>query len=218
MPVPNEDKPVNVLREETIDRLIVNYGHGRLSMEAFQRRLDQAFDANDAATLTSLTADLGDHVDAPYLERKHSQFGQFIPVGEDKDSERVVTILGGNDRRGVWTVPRILGIVTVLGGTDLDMSEARLAARTTRINVFCLFGGIDIKVPEGVNTTMNVTCILGGADTNAPSSGDPDAPVLIIDGFVIFGGLDVKLRKTLRERVVAFADQLRSLFGGQVQR
>jgi hypothetical protein len=130
----------------------------------------------------------------------------------------VVTILGGNDRRGAWTVPRHLGIVTVLGGTDLDMSEARFASRTTRINVFCLFGGIDIKVPEGVNTTMNVSCILGGADTNAPSSGHPNAPVLLIDGFVIFGGLDVKLHRTLRERVVAFADQLRSLLGGQTPR
>ncbi len=218
MPVPNEDKPLDLLREETIDRLIVNYGHGHLSMDAFQRRLDQAFDAADAVALTALTADLDDQVDAPYLERKQTQFGQFIPAGEDKDSERVVTILGGNDRRGAWTVPRQLDIVTVLGGTDLDMSEARFASSTTRINVFCLFGGIDIKVPEGVNTTMNVSCILGGADTNAPSSGDPNAPVLLIDGFVIFGGLDVKLHRTLRERVVAFADQLRSLLGGQAQR
>jgi hypothetical protein len=218
MPVPNEDKPLDLLREETIDRLIVNYGHGHLSMEAFQRRLDQAFDAADAAALTALTADLDDQVDAPYLERKQTQFGQFIPAGEDKDSERVITILGGNDRRGAWTVPRQLDIVTVLGGTDLDMSEARFASSTTRINVFCLFGGIDIKVPEGVNTTMNVSCILGGADTNAPSSGDPNSPVLVIDGFVIFGGLDVKLHRTLRERVVAFADQLRSLLGGQAPR
>ncbi len=40
-----------------------------------------------------------------------------------------------------------------------------------------------------------------------------DAPTLIIDGMVIFGGLDVKLRKTLRERVVEFADHLRAMFG-----
>ncbi len=63
------------------------------------------------------------------------------------------------------------------------------------------------------NTTLNVACILGGADNKAPSTGDPEAPMLIIDGMVIFGGLDVKLRKTLRERVVEFADHLRAMFG-----
>jgi hypothetical protein len=30
---------------------------------------------------------------------------------------------------------------------------------------------------------------------------------------VLLGGLDVKVRKSLRERVVAFADGLRAMFG-----
>ncbi len=213
MPVAREDRPLDAVREETIDRLIVNYGHGHLSMEAFQRRLDQAFDAEDVATLSALTTDLDSQIDEAYLTRKNSRFGQFIPAGENKDSESIVTVLGGNDRSGVWTVPRVLNVITVLGGSDLDLSEARFAAKTTRIKVFCLFGGVDIKVPEGMNTTLNVACVLGGADNKAPSTGDPEAPMLIIDGMVIFGGLDVKLRKTLRERVVEFADHLRAMFG-----
>jgi uncharacterized Zn finger protein len=48
---------LEALREETIDRLVMNYGHGKLSMEAFQRRLDEAYDAKDQATLAELTAE-----------------------------------------------------------------------------------------------------------------------------------------------------------------
>jgi hypothetical protein len=213
MAIPDNDKPLDALREQTIDRLVMNFGHGRLSMDAFQRRLDTAFEATDADALIRLSADLDLDVDTSYLERKQQRLGQFIEPGEEKDSETVATVLGGTDRGGQWTVPRELRIVTVLGGTDIDMSHARFASRTTRIKVFCLLGGVDIAVPESVNTTINVGCLLGGVDNNAPSSGKRDAPHLIVDGFVLLGGLDVKVRKSLRERVVAFADGLRAMFG-----
>ena len=55
MPVAPQDRPLASLREETIDRLIVNYGHGKLSLEAFERRLDQALDAQTHDRLLALT-------------------------------------------------------------------------------------------------------------------------------------------------------------------
>ena len=53
MPVDNQDRPIEVVREEVIDQLIVNYGHEALSLEAFDRRLDQALSADDAWGLSS---------------------------------------------------------------------------------------------------------------------------------------------------------------------
>ena len=32
-----EDRPLEKVREETIDQLVMNYGHGELSSEAFER-------------------------------------------------------------------------------------------------------------------------------------------------------------------------------------
>ena len=52
MPVPPQDRPLTAVREETIDRLIVNYGHGKLSLEAFERRLDEALDARPDRPVT----------------------------------------------------------------------------------------------------------------------------------------------------------------------
>ena len=45
MSVKFEDRPLEKVREETIDQLVMNYGHGELSSEAFERRLDAAMDA-----------------------------------------------------------------------------------------------------------------------------------------------------------------------------
>ena len=42
MSVAYRDKPIELLREEVIEQLIMNYGHGELSLGAFERRLDQA--------------------------------------------------------------------------------------------------------------------------------------------------------------------------------
>jgi hypothetical protein len=212
MPIPHEDKPLEALREETMDRLIVSYGHGKLSMEAFQRRLDQAFEARDHETLIALGADLDVEVDPGYLERKEESLGHVFETGEPEDVDTIVSILSGNNRSGEWLVPKVLRVVTVLGGVDLDFTNARLSGRTTRIKVFCLLGGVDIGVPEGINTTVKASCFLGGVDNSAPHTGDPAAPQLVVEGFVLLGGVDVKLKRTLRERVLAFADGVRAMF------
>jgi hypothetical protein len=213
MAIPPKDRPLGALREETIDLLVVNYGHGRLSLEAFQRRLDQAMEATDQETLAALSADLDVQVDERYLERKHEELRPRLEPGDGEDTQHIISIVGGNGRSGAWKVPRELRLVTILGGTDLDFTDARFTHATTKIKVFCLFGGVEIGVPEGVNTTVNAACLLGGVEDKSPGTSDPDAPRLVIEGFVMFGGLDVKVRKTLRERMVAFADGLRTLFG-----
>ena len=58
MAVENRDRPIDVLREEVIDQLIVNYSHEELSLEAFERRLDQALASDDASELGDLVVDL----------------------------------------------------------------------------------------------------------------------------------------------------------------
>lgn len=55
MPAAAEDRPIDALREETVARLIMNYGHGKLSREAFERRLDSALAAKSHDQLIALT-------------------------------------------------------------------------------------------------------------------------------------------------------------------
>ncbi|MBX3705269.1 MAG: DUF1707 and DUF2154 domain-containing protein [Pseudomonadales bacterium] len=209
MPTRTEDTPIDTLREATIDRLIVNYGHGKLSLEAFERRLDAALEAAAHEQLTALTADLDLEVDAGYTQRKAARLGPAEEQPDDPDVGWVVSIFGGNDRKGPWTVPEELRIVTLFGGSTIDFTDARFTSRTVRVRIFCMFGGDDIYVPPHANVTANVFCLFGGVSNKAPGNPDPEAPRIAVNGFVMFGGTDIKVRKSLKARLREFADGLR---------
>jgi len=215
MPVTPQDRPIDTLREETVDQLIMNYGHGKLSREAFERRLDEALDTKSHDKLLELTRDLDLKADRQYTAQKKAELGIRVEpaaVGRADDTEHVVNIFAGNSRKGAWHVPRTIRIFNVFGGTELDFTDARFTAETTYITVFCLFGGVDIRVREGMRTLSRAIAVFGGVDNRAPSSTDPNAPLLVIEGAVLFGGVDIRIKKTPKQKLREFADHVRTLF------
>jgi hypothetical protein len=224
MPPAPQDRPLPALREETIDRLIVNYGHGKISLEAFERRLDEALDAQSHDQLVALTADLELAVDAEYAARKRSELGvdgaRVAPAGSgvSREPELMVNIFGGSNRRGAWTVPPEIKMINVFGGAELDFSAAEFAAPTTRISVFCLFGGATIYVAENINVVARAHCLFGGIDNRAPSNNGAAAPTIVIEGLVIFGGASIKIRKSMKDRWLELAEQFKSAFASMHHR
>jgi hypothetical protein len=214
MPVPPQDRPLNSVREETIDRLIVNYGHGKLSLEAFERRLDEALDAKSADTLVALTNDLELQVDRQYAQQKRAEFGiRTEPVPHARDTSWMIHIFGGGNRRGAWTVPKEIWMVNIFGGAEIDFSEARFTSPVTYIKMLTLFGGAQFYVNENINTQAHAICLFGGLDNRGPSNPDPSVPTIIVEGLVLFGGVGIKIKRTLKERWIAFAEQFRGAFG-----
>jgi hypothetical protein len=218
MAVAPHDRPLSSLREEAIDQLIVNYGKGRLSLEAFERRLDLALEATRHAELLDLTADLDTFHEAEitasaFSERKRDALGIVRDRGSPQRSEMIINVLGGTKRSGAWTVPPEIRIFNFLGGAKLDFSEAQFTSATTRIRAFSLLGGTEIYVSENANTVSRAFCILGGVDDSAGMSADPSAPTILIEGLMILGGVKIRLKRRLRERLLAFAQSIRGMFG-----
>ena len=224
MPVVPQDRPISALREETIDQLIVNYGHGKLSLAAFERRLDEALDTQSHDRLLELTKDLDLRADRQYAERKRAELGIRVQASdaynrEDAgEVEHIINIFGGSNRSGQWDVPSRIRILTLFGGSDLDFSEARFTSQTTRITMLCIFGGVDLRVREGVRTVSKAVCIFGGVDNRAPSTSDPNAPTIVLQGLVLFGGVDIKIKKTAKERWLEFADTIKEMFAPVTER
>jgi hypothetical protein len=214
MPVTPHDRPLDSLREETVDQLIMNYGHGKLSREAFERRLDAALDAKSHDELLELARDLDLKADTEYAAKKKAELG--VRVGPDAfdgvEPEFMINIFSGTHRRGPWDVPREIRMINVFGGSDLDFSEARFSAKTTRITMFCMFGGASFYVREGIRTVSKAICIFGGVDNRAPSTTDSDAPTIVIEGLALFGGAHIRVRKTAKQRLQEFASTLRAMF------
>ena len=212
MPVDPLDKPIARLREETIDQLTLNYSHGELSLEAFQRRLDHALDAETHNALLSLTEDLDLVVDSTFMEYKKRELGFMTASSASLNEKKIVNIFGSSKRQGSRDVPGEIGVLNIFGDTTLDFDEAKFTSMTTRIIVSCVFGGVKIFVPEGIRVVSNISCIMGGVKDKSPSSNNVNEPIIILDGFVLFGDIKLKLKKTLRDRLLQFAETVRAVF------
>ncbi len=87
-------------------------------------------------------------------------------------------------------------VVCVFGGADLHFRGSSLAPGKNILHTTCIFGGCDVYVPDDWSVQLEATQVFGEAsdkrfrNTVKPAE-DPDK-TLIIKGFMLFGGLDVK--------------------------
>jgi hypothetical protein len=213
MPVEKHDRPIDVLREEVIDQLIVNYGHEELSLEAFERRLDQALASDDASELSELVADLELKADKRYADQKREELKLDLDYnyGVTPDIEYAINIFGGSNRSGPWNVPKEIRMLNLFGGGEIDFTEARFTHPSVRIKMLTLFGGATIYVREDINTVSKIVSIFGGTDNSAPSSRSSHAPVVIVEGLVMFGGTTIKIKRSIKEVFVDFANRVRGI-------
>ena len=79
----------------------------------------------------------------------------------------------------------------VFGGVDLDLTKA-IINKDQIINATAIFGGVEIKVPEGVNIKLKSTPIFGGVSNKAQATYNENLPTLYINGTAIFGGVEIK--------------------------
>jgi predicted membrane protein len=104
-------------------------------------------------------------------------------------------ILGGH--KVVCTSPAFEGasLTAVLGGVDLDLRQARLAATGATLTATAVLGGIEILVPPDWRVSMGGTPVLGGIEDARdlrPERIDETAPVLSIDAMAILGGVEIR--------------------------
>lgn len=113
----------------------------------------------------------------------------------DIDFVDEVSILSGGKRVVNSSEFRGGKITAVLGGVDLDLHKSSLAEGTNFIDLNVMFGGIDLIVPRDWKIIVNVTSIFGGFDDKRfidINQIQESNKVLIIRGFVLFGGGDLK--------------------------
>jgi len=83
-------------------------------------------------------------------------------------------------------------LTAVMGGVELDLRGASTpSGQEAVIDVFVWWGGVEITVPPDWAVSNQVVAIMGGADDS--STGTQDATNrLIVRGFVIMGGVEIK--------------------------
>jgi hypothetical protein len=99
--------------------------------------------------------------------------------------------IGGLFRRG-GTLDRHTVSVSLVGGADLDLREARLAAREVTLTRVSLVGGVDVTVPRGVRVRVSGFSLLGGRRIAIEEPPDLAAPTLHVRAFALIGGVKVR--------------------------
>ncbi|SFR58841.1 Cell wall-active antibiotics response 4TMS YvqF [Pseudidiomarina maritima] len=213
MPVKLEDRPIEQVREETVDKLIINYSHAIISAEAFERRLDDAMATDSHQQLVELVEDLPLEADASYDAKKERSFTPNYGAGEESQDDKLVSILGSSVREGQWVVPKKINVVDVLGSTKIDFTDAIFQHQNIEVNVANVLGSLEIFVPESVNVTIRMYDIVGSSENKAPSMAGRQAPQITITGYSVLGSVEVSVKQTMKEKFVAFANSMREALG-----
>ncbi len=79
----------------------------------------------------------------------------------------------------------------VFGGTKCNLSDADFTDGG-EINLFCLFGGAELIVPEDVELKFNALCLFGGISDKRNNPGGAKSATVTVNGFCLFGGADIK--------------------------
>lgn len=113
--------------------------------------------------------------------------------GEESDELALVAIFDGVDVKNSSKTFKGGSMLSWFGGIAVDLREAELAPGA-RLSLRTLLGGIAVKTPPGWRVESNTKAILGGVDTGTPARDDPDAPVLLVEGVAVLGGIAVGTR------------------------
>lgn len=188
--------PLEQTRERVIQQLSEHFAYDNLSLEALEERLDRAHRAATPDELRSLVSDLPvlapDAAPAPGPRTYVSpDMGAHVP-----ERQIIVGIMGGAEKKGVWTPAKQIYVVALMGGAELDFRDARFGPGVTEVIVFAVMGGAEIIVPPGVHVDLNGFALMGGfgQSGSAPLPTDPNAPILRIGGFALMGGVEVNIR------------------------
>ncbi len=102
----------------------------------------------------------------------------------------IVAVLGGFERRLVTRDFRGGEITAIMGGCMLDLRDASIV-REAVINVFTIWGGINIKVPPDWTVILNGTPVMGGFSEKTATPPD-GSKRLVIRGYAVMGGVEVR--------------------------
>jgi predicted membrane protein len=112
----------------------------------------------------------------------------------ESDFLNLTFILGGGDHK--FNSKSLKGgkVTAIMGGGKIDLREADIAEDEIFFDIFALWGGVELIVPQNWQVNMKALPILGGAENKTSPDPNGTSPVkkLTISGTTIMGGMEVK--------------------------
>jgi predicted membrane protein len=124
----------------------------------------------------------------------HSNYGSNSVKGDSSDYIDDVSVLGGGTK--IIQSKNFKGgdITAIFGGSEFSFKEAELSPDGCTIDVFTMFGGSKLIIPDNWVVKSDMFSIFGGFNdkrTIKPEAAET-TNVLYLKGAIIFGGMEVK--------------------------
>jgi hypothetical protein len=122
--------------------------------------------------------------------------------GTDADSALTIfAVLSGVKRTSAAERFRGGEVTAFMGGAQIDLRRATIPpGEEAALDIFVVMGGCEIFVPASWNVVTPLVPFMGGIDDkrvpflpdSAGSTGDRQAPRLVLRGLVMMGGIEIK--------------------------
>jgi Domain of unknown function (DUF1707) len=165
-------------RERAVVELREHAVAGRLTLEEFSERVDQAYAARTRGELDVVLRELPP---APTTPARTRGFG--------------LSVLGGLEWRGRWRMPERSTVVAVLGGADVDLRSAQIEAPEVTIRAWAIMGGVNVTLPPNVEAEVGGFAFLGGNNDDTRNPPHP-AALVRIRAYSLMGGVNVRTART----------------------
>ncbi len=193
MRVSNDD------RERVARVLHDSMAEGRITVNELEERLDKVYAAKTFGDLEPLTRDLPVAHQGRALAVPQSSIPAPVSnrVGGRATSSSAIAIMSGSDRKGVWTVSPTFTSVAMMGGVEIDLTQARFEEAETTIQAFAIMGAVEIYVPEDVQVQVNGFGFMGAFENQVRDQVEPrpGMPLVKVNGLALMGAVEVKRRK-----------------------
>ncbi|WP_240139300.1 DUF1707 SHOCT-like domain-containing protein [Streptomyces sp. MUM 178J] len=196
----DRDRIADILREALAE--------GRLDAEEHAERIDAVYRAKTVGELEPLVRDLP----APPPGREAPDPYRFPGEGADagtdaRPAESLVAVFSSNTRKGRWRVNRRLKAFSLFGNIEIDLTEALFEQRLTVIDAGSVFGNIEVRVPENITLRGTGSGFCGNFEVVSLEAQDPEAPVVAVNGYAVFGNVEAKPKRG--RRIADLHDRLR---------
>lgn len=113
-------------------------------------------------------------------------------AGSGDSTVQVTNLLSGTERRINSQEFKGGDVHNILGGTKIDLLEARLAAGDWLLTVSTVLGGVEILIPRDWNIEVHPSNMLGGVDDRTRQAPAAGGGKLVIKASALLGGIDIK--------------------------
>lgn len=182
-----------IARQKVIDRLKHSYAKDYLEQDDFEKRVTIAMNTQKRSELYALVDDIPDETSHEIAETKSIQSETGLRISRNaQESDSLIGIFSGVTKKGDWRPAKKINVVAIMGGVDLDFTDAYIPAEGIEIDCFSFMGGADIRVPAGVNVKTSGFAFMGGFDNQTSGQSYPGMPTIHIKGFAFMGGVDIR--------------------------